>query len=127
MILVARLKRSLLPAAIHFFWGIDCGVRHRHGVVFVWYPWPYDEFSGGRSLFLMLIGVDVVCGPLLTLLLVTETKPRRLLVLRYLIGTVDSRICNGLWPVCGMAGQTNIYGCRNRSVQNHHKWRVETF
>lgn len=81
MILVARLKRSLLPAAIHFFGGLIVVCAIAMVLFFVWYPWPYDEFSGGRSLFLMLIGVDVVCGPLLTLLLVTETKPRRLLVL----------------------------------------------
>lgn len=33
----------------------------------VWYPYPYREISGGRSLFEMVVAIDVVMGPLLTL------------------------------------------------------------
>ncbi|ARU06464.1 hypothetical protein CCO03_18965 [Comamonas serinivorans] len=46
-------------------------------VLWVWYPSPYDLLSGGRHLFLILIGVDVVCGPLLTLILFNPAKSRR--------------------------------------------------
>jgi hypothetical protein len=46
----------------------------------VWYPAPYSQLSGGRELFLILVGVDVVCGPLLTLVLFNPRKPRRELV-----------------------------------------------
>jgi hypothetical protein len=47
------------------------------GLVFgLWYPFPYRELSGGRELFLLIIAVDVVCGPLLTLVLFNPTKPR---------------------------------------------------
>lgn len=42
-----------------------------------WYPYPYRELSGGRELFLLIIAVDVVCGPLLTLVLFNPTKPKR--------------------------------------------------
>jgi hypothetical protein len=37
-------------------------------LVFVWYPWPLFEAAGGRDLLLILIGVDVVAGPLITLI-----------------------------------------------------------
>lgn len=50
-------------------------------IFWVWYPYPYDEFSGGRTLFFLLMGVDVVCGPLLTLLLYTKNKAPKLLYL----------------------------------------------
>lgn len=43
----------------------------------VWFPYPYRELSGGRDLFLMILGVDVVCGPLLTLVLFNPRKSRR--------------------------------------------------
>lgn len=47
------------------------------GLVFgVWYPFPYRELSGGRELFFLIVGVDVVCGPLLTLVLFNPLKPR---------------------------------------------------
>lgn len=32
----------------------------------LWYPWPYRLISGGQALFVLLISVDVVLGPLLT-------------------------------------------------------------
>ncbi len=42
----------------------------------VWYPSPYDELAGGQGLFWLVIGVDVVCGPLLTLVIFNPAKPR---------------------------------------------------
>ncbi|MEY2893433.1 MAG: hypothetical protein RJA98_3341 [Pseudomonadota bacterium] len=43
----------------------------------VWFPYPYRELSGGRDLFVMIVGIDVVCGPLLTLVLFNPRKSRR--------------------------------------------------
>jgi hypothetical protein len=45
-------------------------------VFWLWYPYPYRELSGGRDLFLLIVAVDVVCGPLLTLVLFNPAKPR---------------------------------------------------
>lgn len=46
----------------------------------VWYPSPYDKLAGGQSLFWLVMGVDVVCGPLLTLVIFNPAKPRAELV-----------------------------------------------
>jgi hypothetical protein len=43
----------------------------------VWYPNPYREISGGRELFLLLVVVDVVLGPLITLAVFNRRKSRR--------------------------------------------------
>ena len=32
----------------------------------LWYPWPYTQLAGGTELFLLIAGVDVALGPLLT-------------------------------------------------------------
>lgn len=45
-------------------------------VLYVWYPHPYGQLSGGRNLFMILVAVDVVCGPLLTLVLFNPKKRR---------------------------------------------------
>ena len=46
------------------------------GLVFgVWYPYPYREISGGRELFLILVAVDVILGPLITLAIFNRAKP----------------------------------------------------
>lgn len=41
----------------------------------VLFPYPFREISGGRSLFGLLVGVDVVVGPLLTWLVFNRRKP----------------------------------------------------
>lgn len=50
-------------------------------LVFVgWYPWPFREISGGRELFLIVVAVDVVLGPLVTFSVFDRRKPRTELV-----------------------------------------------
>lgn len=44
-------------------------------VMLVWYPYPYAHVAGGRELFLLLVGVDLVCGPVLTMVLFDRRKP----------------------------------------------------
>lgn len=41
------------------------------------YPWPYHSLLGAGKVFLLLLVVDGVCGPLLTLMLASPTKSRR--------------------------------------------------
>lgn len=41
----------------------------------LWYPYPYREISGGRELFLIVVGVDVVLGPLITFVIFNRRKP----------------------------------------------------
>ena len=42
---------------------------------FVWYPAPYFETDGGWKVLRILAGVDVVLGPLLTLIVFKPGKP----------------------------------------------------
>jgi hypothetical protein len=42
----------------------------------LWYPMPYREISGGRELFLLVVAVDVVIGPLITFAVFSRAKPR---------------------------------------------------
>ena len=44
-------------------------------VVWFWYPRPYFEAMGGAMLLRLLIGVDVVLGPVITLLIFDPKKP----------------------------------------------------
>lgn len=45
----------------------------------IWYPYPYREISGGRELFLLVVAVDVVLGPLITLAVFNRMKTRAVL------------------------------------------------
>lgn len=75
--LMARAREAIGVALAHLL-GSTLLVCAAAALVFlIWYPHPYDLLSGGLSLFLILAGVDVVCGPLLTLVLFNPKKPRR--------------------------------------------------
>lgn len=43
-------------------------------VFFLWYPPPFRDLSGGRELFLILVSVDVVLGPLATFAVFNRRK-----------------------------------------------------
>lgn len=43
----------------------------------LWYPTAFREISGGRELFFLVVAVDVVLGPLITLAVFDRRKPRR--------------------------------------------------
>lgn len=67
-----RVRAALVHLGISLLMALAVGL-----VVFaVWYPYPYREISGGRDLFLLVIAVDVVLGPLLTLAVFNIRKPR---------------------------------------------------
>ena len=60
----AHLLASAVVAAVVSAW-----------VFFVWYPKPYAAVAGGLSLFLLLVGVDLVLGPALTAVVASPSKP----------------------------------------------------
>ena len=74
--LTRRVHAAIRAAVIHLLGSLLVAALAALLVLWVWYPHPYGLLSGGRHLFLLLMGVDVVCGPLLTLVLFNPTKPR---------------------------------------------------
>ncbi len=45
-------------------------------VFLLWFPWPYRVISGGTELFLIVMGVDVILGPLITFAIFDRRKAR---------------------------------------------------
>ena len=71
-----RILAAVKIAFIHFLASLLVASAFGALVFGLWYPYPYTELSGGRELFLLIVAVDVVCGPLLTLILFNPTKTR---------------------------------------------------
>ena len=94
-------KRRLRASTVHL--GISlCIAAFAAALVFgLWYPYPYGEISGGRELFLLVVAVDVVMGPLITLAIFNSTKPRRELIMDFtVVGTLQlAALGYGLWTV----------------------------
>lgn len=69
-------KDRLKASGIHFAISLVIALLAAILVFRLWYPYPFRELSGGRELFSLVVGVDVICGPLLTLVLFNPAKPR---------------------------------------------------
>jgi hypothetical protein len=64
-------------AGLHAFCTLFIALAVAAAIFYFWYPYPYGELSGGRDLFAMIFVVDVICGPLLTFILVSPKKAKR--------------------------------------------------
>jgi hypothetical protein len=71
-----RFRASIKAASVHLVCSLFVALVAGLLVLGLWYPYPYREMSGGRELFLLVMVVDVVCGPLLTSVLFNPAKPR---------------------------------------------------
>lgn len=75
-----NLKTRLIACGAHFGLSIVVATLVAALVFVLWYPVPFREISGGRELFFIVIAVDVVLGPLITLAVFNLAKPRAELV-----------------------------------------------
>ena len=94
-------KGRLHAACIHLGVSLSIAALAAAVVFGLWYPYPYREISGGRSLFLLVVFVDVVMGPLITLVIFNRNKPRRELMTDFLVvGLLQlAALSYGIWTV----------------------------
>ena len=76
MPLSPRFAAALRASGKHLLISVLVALAAAALVFRVWYPSPYHQLCGGQELFLLLVGVDVVCGPLLTLVAFNPAKSR---------------------------------------------------
>ena len=97
----AGFSGRLRAAGIHLVISLTLAILAALLVFVVWYPYPYREISGGRELFLIVVAVDVVMGPLMTLAVFNTGKSRK--ALRFdltLIAALQlAALAYGLWTV----------------------------
>lgn len=80
MLLIHRLRMAIKPAALHFLCSVMVAIVVSLIIFLIWYPPPFDRLAGGRDLFLYIVIVDVLIGPLLTLLVYDAEKNRKSLI-----------------------------------------------
>jgi hypothetical protein len=74
------LPQRLRAAAIHLLASAAVAALAATLVFLLWYPAPFREISGGRELFLLVVAIDVVLGPLITFAVFNPRKRRAELV-----------------------------------------------
>ena len=113
-------KNRLYAGAIHLAISLSVAALAAWLVFAIWYPSPYSELSGGRELFLLVIAVDVVIGPLITLVIFNRTKTKRHLVMDFTaVGLLQvAALAYGLWTVF-VARPVHLVFDYNRMVVVH--------
>jgi len=74
---IRRITEALKASFIHLLFSVLVAAFAAALVFLVWYPAPYSELAGGKELFFLVVGVDVICGPLFTLILFNSAKPKQ--------------------------------------------------
>lgn len=93
--MIARLKAFLIHLLIS-----TCIAAAVIGVVFfVWYPAPLHTAAGVTKIFLLLLAVDVVLGPLLTLIVYKAGKKTLIMDLTVIALLQLSALGYGVWTV----------------------------
>ena len=72
----SRSIAALRAAVIHLLFSATIASAFAALIFGIWFTAPLRELVGGTKLFLLIVGVDVVCGPLLTLVVFNPIKPR---------------------------------------------------
>ena len=70
-----RIRAAVKAALIHFSVSILIAALASALILGLWFQGPYRELAGGLHLLTLLICVDVVCGPLLTMVIFNPAKP----------------------------------------------------
>lgn len=85
--------------AIHLCGSLVIGLAMLGLVFAVWYPDPLHEAVGVTDIFLILLAVDVIIGPLLTLLVFKVGKKTLLLDMAVILSLQVSAFAYGAWTV----------------------------
>ena len=92
-----RVKAS----AVHLCISLGIALIAALLVFIVWYPYPYRDISGGRELFFIVVTVDVIMGPLITLAIFNPSKGFQVLRRDLLVVALlqIAALTYGLWTV----------------------------
>jgi hypothetical protein len=97
----SRFKPAFKAMSVHFGLSLLVAAAVALLVFTLWFPYPYRELAGGKELFILVMAVDIVCGPLLTFVLFSPTKPKKELITDIsLIAVIQIlALCYGIWTV----------------------------
>jgi hypothetical protein len=71
---VPKVFSRWFAASLHLLISIFIAAIVVIAMYFLWYPTPYFQAMGGSGLLMLVVGVDVVLGPLITLIIFNTKK-----------------------------------------------------
>ncbi len=121
-----RIRTAFKAFGIHFGISLLVAALVALLVFTIWYPYPFRELAGGRDLFILVIAVDIICGPLLTSILFSPTKPKKELITDISLVVIVQLLAlgYGIWnvwlarPVYLVNTENKFYVVTNISVKD---------
>jgi hypothetical protein len=101
-------RDKLLAFGVHFLLTALVAAAAAALIFFVWFPAPFGAMIGGAKLFVLVVGCDLVLGPLISLVIFDRAKSRRELVTDYTVVAVLqlAALSYGVWV---MAASRPVY------------------
>lgn len=101
MTILPNYRQRFRAAGLHLLFSLLVSALAALLVFKVFFPGVYRSISGGQELFMILVAVDVVLGPLLTFAVFNVAKPRRELTtdIALIVSLQIAALLYGLWTV----------------------------
>lgn len=77
----SRIHAAIKAFGVHFCISALFCILSAYLVLVVWFPYPFRDLAGGLHLFWIMMGIDIVCGPLLTAIIYNPKKSQNELVI----------------------------------------------
>jgi len=72
-----RLKHALKASLIHLIFSLFVAVIAAIWILKFWFPYPLSQTLNGDALLILIVTVDTICGPMLTLIIHNYEKQKK--------------------------------------------------
>lgn len=96
-------RERFVAFTIHFIATLGVAAIAAALIFFLWFPHPLETMVGGTELFMLVVGCDLVLGPLISLVIYNSQKSRNKLILDYtIVGLLQvAAMAYGVFVVAG--------------------------
>ena len=101
-------REKFIATAIHFLVTLTLAACAAALIFLVWFPDPLQTMIGGTELFELVVGCDLVLGPLVSLVIYDSRKSRRKLVFDYVVVGI-LQIAAMIYGIYVIAGSRPVY------------------
>jgi hypothetical protein len=106
-------REKFIATGVHFGVTLLLAAAAASLIFLLWYPDPFDDMIGGAELFLLVVGSDLVLGPMMSLVLYNSRKTRLALLVDYtMVGVLQ--IAALVYGISIMADARPVYVAYSR-------------
>ena len=116
--LVSEWKSKFKASGIHLLISLGVGLLAGAFIFFLWYPPPYHKISGGSDIFILLVSIDIIIGPLITLVVYSNKKSTKAITIDFTTIAIlqSAALAYGMWTLFVARPVYLVYEYKNFNV-----------